>query len=111
MNWKANRKYDTSFYEVDITTGEGTRLANVADRYLFAYMWVEGEEDMPTAGLRGDVNMNNEVTIADVTALIDYLLSGNGTGISLDNADCNLNTDVTIADATALIDYLLSGQW
>ncbi len=111
LNWKANRKYDTSFYEVDITTGEGTRLANVADRYLFAYMWVEGEEDMPTAGLRGDVNMNNEVTIADVTALIDYLLSGDATGISLDNADCNLNTDVTIADATALIDYLLSGQW
>ena len=55
--------------------------------------------------------MNNEVTIADVTALIDYLLSGNATGISLDNADCNLNRDVTIADATALIDYLLSGQW
>ena len=26
--------------------------------------------------LRGDVNNNNEVTIADVTALIDYLLIG-----------------------------------
>ena len=25
----------------------------------------------------GDVNGNNEVTIADVTALIDYLLTGN----------------------------------
>ncbi len=41
-------------------------------------------------GLRGDVNMNNDVTIADVTALIDYLLSGDPTGISLENANCNL---------------------
>ena len=62
-------------------------------------------------GLRGDVNMNNDVTIADVTALIDYLLSGDPTGISLENANCNLQDEVTIADVTALIDYLLSGVW
>ena len=46
-------------------------------------------------GLRGDVNMNNDVTIADVTALIDYLLSGDPTGISLENANCNLQDEVT----------------
>ena len=62
-------------------------------------------------GLRGDVNMNNDVTIADVTALIDYLLSGDPTGISLENANCNLQDEVTIADVTALIDFLLSGVW
>ena len=28
-------------------------------------------------GLRGDVDNNKEVGIADVSALIDYLLSGN----------------------------------
>ena len=62
-------------------------------------------------GLRGDVNLSKDVTIADVTALIDYLLSGDATGISLANADCNLSKDVTIADVTALIDFLLSGNW
>jgi hypothetical protein len=51
------------------------------------------------------------VTIADVTALIDYLLSGDSTNINLDAADCNTNQEVTIADVTALIDYLLSGNW
>ena len=65
---------------------------------------------MPTI-IRGDVNDNGDVTIADVTALIDYLLSGNASGINLDNANCNLDGDVTIADVTALIDYLLSGNW
>ena len=61
--------------------------------------------------LRGDVNNNNEVTIADATALIDYLLSGDASSISLTGADVNRDGNVAINDVTALIDYLLSGQW
>lgn len=110
-NWKANGKYDTSLYEVDITTGEARRLANLEERYLFALMWVDGEEEPIVEGLRGDVNNDGDVNIADVTALIDYLLSGNTAGVNVGNADCDLSSDVTIADVTALIDYLLSGAW
>ena len=58
--------------------------------------------------LRGDVNEDHAVTIADVTALIDILLSGATAPAS---ADCNLDHGVTIADVTALIDYLLTGNW
>ena len=61
--------------------------------------------------LRGDVNEDSTVSIADVTALIDYLLSGNSDGINTENADCNLSEDISIADVTTLIDYLLSGNW
>lgn len=61
--------------------------------------------------LRGDVNDDGDVNIADVTALIDYLLSGSTDGINLDNADCNQDSDVNIGDVTALIDFLLSGNW
>ena len=61
--------------------------------------------------LRGDVNEDSTVSIADVTALIDYLLSGNPDGVNTENADCNLSEDISIADVTALIDYLLSGNW
>ena len=61
--------------------------------------------------LRGDVNEDSSVNIADVTSLIDYLLSGDAAGINLDNADCNQDEGVNIADVTALIDYLLSGSW
>ena len=68
-------------------------------------------EPVTPAGLRGDVNMDNNVSIADVTALIDYLLSHDATGISVANADCNLDENVSIADVTALIDYLLSHEW
>ena len=59
----------------------------------------------------GDVDMDGNVNISDVTALIDYLLSGNATGISVDNADCEADGNINISDVTALIDYLLSGEW
>lgn len=67
-------------------------------------------QDEPEA-LRGDVNGDKDVSIADVTALIDYLLSNDATGVNLENADCNLDDDISIADVTALIDYLLSNTW
>ena len=69
------------------------------------------QKDEAPAGLRGDVNGNGDVKIDDVTALIDYLLSGDASSINIANADCNQNGDVKIDDVTALIDYLLSGTW
>ena len=58
---------------------------------------------------RGDVNGDGNVTISDVTALIDLLLGG-GT-INNPAADCNNDSNVTISDVTALIDFLLGGSW
>ena len=55
----------------------------------------------------GDVDNDGDVNIADVTALIDYLLSGDATGINLDAADVDEDGEVNIADVTSLIDMLL----
>ena len=54
-----------------------------------------------------DVNGDGKTTIADVTALINYLLSGEPTAGS---GDVNGDSKVTIADVTALINLLLSGS-
>ena len=43
---------------------------------LLALMMALSLQAFAGTTLRGDVNNNDEVTIADVTALIDYLLSG-----------------------------------
>lgn len=83
--------------------------ANGQARFTTIIVTLAGSEEPPV--LRGDVNNSGDVSIADVTALIDYLLSGDATNINLAAADCNNNEDVSIADATALIDYLLSGNW
>ena len=60
------------------------------------------------AGLRGDVDGNGIVAIADVTVLIDMLLKNQPAPA---NADCNLDNAISIADVTSLIDYLLKGSW
>ena len=55
----------------------------------------------------GDVNDDNEVNIADVTLLIDYLLAPDTTEINAAAADVMTDGDINIADVTALIDMLL----
>jgi len=93
--------------------GQGTAYndSNPKDK---TYAHIDGGPSNPgyftdkNAGLRGDVNGDGHVSIADVSALIDYLLSGE---TALAGADCNQSGNVSIADVSALIDYLLSGQW
>ena len=58
--------------------------------------------------LLGDVDGDGNVNIADVTALIDYLLSGDASSIVIENADCNADNEVDIADVTSLIDLILA---
>ena len=67
----------------------------------------EGIDDVTV--LVGDVNLDGGISIADVTTLIDYLLSDASAAPA--EADCNGDNTVSIADVTALIDYLLSGTW
>ena len=61
--------------------------------------------------IRGDVNSDGAVNVADVTALIDYVLVGDPNGINLGAADCNQDNEVNVADITALINYVLVGNW
>ncbi len=67
--------------------------------------------DNVSLGMRGDVNGNGTVDINDVTALIQYVLTGSTTGINLSNADVNGNGPVDINDVTALIQYVLTGAF
>ena len=60
---------------------------------------------------RGDVDGDGQVKISDVTALINYLLSGDASAINLQAADCDQDGNVKISDVTSLINYLLSGSW
>ncbi len=64
-----------------------------------------GNGDAP---LVGDVNGDGEVSIGDITALIDYLLGKTDTIANQEMADVNNDGEVTIGDITAIIDLLLT---
>ncbi len=49
--WLTNGKYDTCLYQIDITTGECTRLALIPNRWVFSCMWVDGDDCSDGAGL------------------------------------------------------------
>ena len=95
--------------------GQGTTFdANHTDK---AYAHIDGGMSNPgyftdkNASLRGDVNGDGSVSISDVTALIDYLLTGNASGINMSGADANRDSSINISDVTVIIDYLLTGSW
>jgi hypothetical protein len=56
----------------------------------------------------GDVNNDGNVTIEDVTTLIDYLLSGRVEVFNAKAADVNFDGDINISDLTDIIDMLLA---
>jgi hypothetical protein len=96
--------YDNT--NVTVTNAEGTTtiaLAEVQDMYFSNE--AGGSEMQP-----GDVNMDGSVNIADVTVLIDYLLSSNASNVNLTAADVDGDGDVNIADVTQLIDMLLGND-
>ena len=99
MSWPANGS--KNIYGV-ICKVDGELKINVCD-------FVTYEE--PSTFMRGDVNKDGKVSIADVTALINYLLSGDASAIDLQAADCDEDGNIKINDVTALINYLLSGSW
>jgi len=87
-------------YADNVRTSEAVQFQIVLD---------ENAEDAPS-GLRGDVNKDGTVSIQDVTALIDLLLSSDAE-TDLTVTDCDLDGKVSISDVTSLIDYLLGGGW
>ncbi|MBR5685491.1 MAG: endonuclease [Muribaculaceae bacterium] len=58
--------------------------------------------------LRGDVNGDGEVNIADVNALLNIILGGEADAATMVRADINEDGEINIADVNAVIDIILS---
>ena len=61
-----------------------------------------------TQRLKGDVNGDGEVNIADINALIDILLGGVADADTMQRADVNEDNEVSIADINDDIDIILA---
>lgn len=90
------------------TVGEYYGSLSATTSLASAYADVQGTVTAKPVQL-GDVNMDGKVGIADVTALINYLLDSS-VEIDLVAADVNQDNKITIADVTALINMLLASS-
>jgi endonuclease I len=90
------------------TPGDYDGLVSATTSLASAFADVMGVVD-PKPVHYGDVNMDNNVSIADVTVLIDYLLGAEVSPFDSEAADVSRDGNISIADVTALIDMLLSG--
>lgn len=61
----------------------------------------------------GDVNCDGTVTIADLTALVDYMMDpeANSQNISFSSGEVVFDGAINIMDLNKLLDYLLTGEW
>lgn len=88
--------------DTDYASQQSTAAYWIRGRANYIYNQLIIESMLP-----GDVNDDGEVSIADITMLIDYLLKDNSSLIRMDNADVDGSGSVNISDLTPLIDKLL----
>ena len=95
---------DSNVYVTNAETTATIALAEVQDMYF-------SNEAGGSEFIRGDVDGNQRVEMDDLTLLINYLLTGDASGINMEGANCDQEGDVTMDDLTVLINYLLTGAW
>ncbi len=101
----------TSFYGVNTDYYAGLSGGSYSsERIAFLPTMTVVCQPMPQS-VRGDVDSDGTVGIADVTTLIDYILNGEAQGVDVNAADCDMDGVVGIADVTSLIDYILNQVW
>lgn len=78
------------------------------EHYQEAEQWKEFYFYVEPTWLRGDVNNDGEVNIADVNTLIDIILGGRFDEGTMRRADVNEDGEIGIADVNTVIDIILN---
>ena len=60
-----------------------------------------------TTKLKGDVNLDGEVTVADVNAIVDIILGMEASADLMARADVNGDREISVADLNAVVDIIL----
>ena len=94
-------QFNNAYVYVPIQSYNNYRTADTWSKFRNLY----GIE-FPAEIILGDVDGDGNVGIADVTALIDYILDSNSS-IILEAADVDGDGNIGIADVTAIIDIML----
>lgn len=103
-----------SYWYVDAKNTQPTlfRIKEIAGKKTYIddfTIFYTGEPGSPSPSIKGDVNNDGEVNIADVDAIISIILNSNVTFAEdlLQRADVNGDKEINIADVDAVISIIL----
>lgn len=107
-------------YSVDTLTGEFRFWADDGDQGI-VYEFCVGAADVHDTAIccfdvvilqgnnPGDVNLMDDVNVADAVALVDYIFRGGWAPVNMNWADVNADCRVNIADVVYIIEYIFKG--
>lgn len=72
-------------------------------------LYIAGFTVKAKAGMKGDANGDNTISVADLSLMASYIL-GEQVEINKDNADVNLDGDITVADLSAVASIILQAE-
>ena len=109
VTWQPTNLSRTNLVNLSIMVPKGLTNARLRFAAWKADVWSNGaiRQIETTSSLKGDVNDDGEVTIADVNALIDVILQGADDEDLMARADVNQDEEVTVADINAVLDLIL----
>ena len=114
-----NNKYFFGLPADDLKNVVGLRVLQMYNKVLgFHDIWTTVEAnkaflfttdfDPVKLTLKGDINMDGEVDVIDVTTLVDYILKNNPSPCDIEACDVNEDGEIDVIDVTSLVDIILS---
>ena len=114
-----NNKYFFGLPTDDLKNVVGLRVLQMYNKVLgFHDIWTTVEAnkaflfttdfDPVKLTLKGDINMDGEVDVIDVTTLVDYILKNNPSPCDIEACDVNEDGEIDVIDVTSLVDIILS---
>ncbi len=116
-----NNKYFFGLPADDLKNVKGLRVLQMYNKVLgFHDIWTTVEAnkaflfttdfDPVKLALKGDINMDGIVNVADVTTLVDYILKKNPSPCDVDACYVNDDDIIDVGDVTALVDIILKDR-
>lgn len=110
VTYKPTSVSRTNYVDLSLTIPSGMNNATVRFASWKADVNSNGavREIVMTSLIKGDLNRDGEITVADVNILVELVLGGQADESIMMSADVNGDGEITVADVNSLVNLILS---
>jgi hypothetical protein len=100
----------TNFWDLSITVPRGMKKARLRFASWKADVNSNGAVNtiVMTTSLKGDVNLDGEVNVADINAIVDIIQGSTAPDSVIQRADVNGDGEITVSDINSVIDVIIN---